>query len=118
MYLFLCLSLQTHTNKQHNKTHTDTGSSVAGYDVMKENDGKKHRKRRKKKEENEVINVHYAQFREMKRMEKMREFVLFFGCAQWQSISNSVQIRAANICRTWYVVIFYIFLSILHTQIQ
>ena len=40
-----------------------------------------------------------------------------FGCTQWQSISNSVQIRAVNSFSASYVVIFYIFLSILHTQI-
>ena len=70
------------------------------------------------KEKEDVMNVHYAQYRKVKGMGKMREFVIFFGCAQWQSISNSVQIRAANICRTWYVVIFYIFLSKIHTQIS
>ena len=34
------------------------------------------RKRREKKKD--VINVRYAQYREMKGMEKMREFVIFF----------------------------------------
>ena len=83
---------------------------------MKGNDKKKERERKEKKEK-DVMNVHHAQYREMKGMEKMREIVIFFGCAQWQSISNSVQIRAANICCTWYVVIFYIFSSIIHTKI-
>ena len=42
-----------------------------------------------------------------------------FGCAQRQSISNSVQIRAANPCnRMRYVAIFYIFLSETHTKIS
>ena len=61
------------------------------------------------------MTVHDAQYQETEEMEVMREFVIFFGCAQWQSISNSVQIRAVNTCRTWYVVILYIFLSIIHT---
>ena len=29
------------------------------------------------------MNVHDAQFRESKRMEVMREFVIFFRCAQF-----------------------------------
>ena len=33
---------------------------------------------RKKKKENDVMNVHYAQHREMKMMEVMRGFVIFF----------------------------------------
>ena len=40
-----------------------------------------------------------------------------FGCAHWQSISNSVQIRAVNPCNTRRYVIFYTFLSIIHTHI-
>ena len=46
----------------------------------------------------------------------MTEIVIFFGCAQWQSSSNSVQFRAVNVCSAWSVVIFYIVLSIIHTE--
>ena len=32
-----------------------------------------------KKEEEDVMNVHYSQYREMKGMEEMREFVIFLA---------------------------------------
>ena len=39
----------------------------------------KRRRENEKKEEEEVMNVHYAQFREMKGMEVIREFVIFLA---------------------------------------
>ena len=64
MYLFMFLSLHTHTN--NNKTHTDKGSRVRlCYDKRKwwkEGD--------RKKKETDEMNVHHAQYRKMKGMEK------------------------------------------------
>ena len=82
MYLFFCFFPCTHT--QTTTQHTQT--QAAAWPVMiwwEENDEKKERERKKKKEEEDVMNVHYAQCREMKEMKKMREFVIFFDCAQW-----------------------------------
>ena len=109
--------LSLHTNNQITTQRTQTKAAARQAMIWwEENNGKKEGERKEKKE-NDVMNVHYAQCREMKLMEVMRGFVIFFDCAQWQSISNSVQIRAVNIWSAWYVVIFYIFLSIIHTQI-
>ena len=117
---FLCFYPCSQANKQqHNKTHTDIGSSVIGYAVMRENCGKKERGRRKKEVRkgcNECALCTMSK-NEMNGSYK-RVCNILLGCAQWQSISNSVQIRAANVCHTWYVVIFYIFLPIIHTQIS
>ena len=71
---------------------------------------------RKKKKEKAVINVHYAQHRKMKGMEKIREFVTF-GCAQWQSISKlgsnpSSQLMPQRVC--WYIL--YNFVCFTHTN--
>ena len=120
MYIDVCICFYVfvlaHKQTNNNMINRDRGSSVSGYGMMKENNGKKEREREMKKEEEDVMNVHYAQFREKKGMEIIGECVILFGCAQRQSISNSVQIRAVNSCLTRYVLIFYIFLSIIHTQ--
>ena len=52
-YVFVFMFLSLHTHKQTTTQHTDNGSSVAGYAMIKEYDGKKERERRKKKEEEE-----------------------------------------------------------------
>ena len=57
MYNEVCfcfyVSILAYTHKQTTTQHTDNGSSVAGYAMIKEYDGKKERGRRKKKEEEE-----------------------------------------------------------------
>ena len=112
MYLFLCLYSCTHTNKQHNADR-QTQLSWLWY-VEKEMLERRIEKEKERKECNECALCTMSRDERNGNIDRVCDI---FDCAQWQSISNSVHIRAVNVCSAWYVVIFYIILSILHTQI-
>ena len=109
------VSILAYTHKQTTTQHTDKGSSVAGYVMIKEYDGKKERKEERRKKRSDECAL--CTMSRGERNGKNERVCYIFGCAQWQSISNSVQIRAVNTCRTWYV-IFYTFLSIIYKNVM
>ena len=110
MYMFMFLSLHTH---KYTKTQQTQTKAAAKQVMIKLIGGKKKREIRKGCNKCALCTIS----RDFRNGSNKR-VCYFFGCARRQSISNSVQIRAVNLCRTWYVCIFYIFLSIIHTQIH
>ena len=112
-FLCFCPCTHTQTTTQHTQTQAAARKAMIWWE---ENGGKKEIERRKRRKWWMCIMHNIERWEEWKNE---RVCDIFFGCAQWQSISNSVQIRAANPCNTMrYVVIFYIFLSIIHTSIS
>lgn len=82
MNWFAYVSILAHTNKQQHNTYKHKQQLSDLFCDL----GKWWKEGGRKKKEEEAMNVHYAQYWQMRRLNEKMRVCYLFGCAQWQHI--------------------------------